>query len=277
MQPGHNFTQTSSNLWTAALTIQDTSGKVRGKVKKAETIHYNNFELASQSIDDNYWKETLHNCAKKKFPRGFEFREGILKHKTNNISIALPDDPYHLAQTAIYFFQENGKLYSSKDISIKKKRDEEIILAQLLNASNNWTCISRSKNRRSTYVRDYVERRFISFSQQIRDEIYTQINVGFETKYITKDHVLFENGQITFIDGVDSDGHKVFLSRPLPPKKTISNEFIEQSKPKSYCHTLNWNKWCEDYYKYILSSAKSNHTLLQTSSYMSGREDSIEI
>jgi hypothetical protein len=274
MQPGHNFTQTSNSLWTAALTIQDTSGKTRGKVKKTETIHHPKFEQASQSIEDDYWKETLHNCAKKKFPRGFGFADGILKHRTNNISILLPDNPYHLAQTAIYFFQENGKLYSKNDIEIRKRRDEDAILLQLINASNSWTCISRSKNKRSTYVRDYVERKYSSFSQKIKDEIYTQINIGFETKYITKDHVLFEGGQVIFIDGVDSDGEKVFFTRPLIVKRLAPVEWSEQSKPKVYCHTANWHKWCDDYQKYIVSSAKSNHVLLQTSSYMSDREDS---
>ena len=274
MQPGHNFTQTSCNLWTAALTIQDTSGKTRGKVKKTETIHHPVFELGLQFIDDDYWKETLHNCAKKKFPRGFTFADGVLKHRLNNISISLPDDPYHLAQTAIFFFQENGKLYSKKDLEVRKKRDEDAILIQLINASNSWTCISRSKNRRSTYVRDYVERKYIDYSTKIRDEIYTQINVGFETKYITKDHVVFENGQVVFIDGVEGNENEVFFTRPLPAKRLVPIDRPEQTKMKCYSHLASWTKYCEEYQKYIISSAKSNHVLLQTSSYMSGREDS---
>ena len=275
MQPGHNFTQTSNSLWTAALTIQDTSGKTRGKVKKTETIHHPTFEAASKSMhDDEYWGEILHNCARKKFPRGFTFADGILKHRTNNISIMLPDDPYHLAQTAICFFQENGKLYSKKDIEIRKRRDEDSILLQLVNASNSWTCISRSKNRRSTYVRDYVERKYANYSQTIRDEIYTQINVGFETKYITKDHVIFENGQVIFIEGVDVNDKGIYFTRPLPTKKLVPLEKSEQVVDKKYRHLESWHKWCEDYKKYIISSARSNHVLLQSSNYMSGRSDS---
>lgn len=274
MQPGQNSAQTSANLWTAALNIQDTSGKAKGKVKKTETIHHPCFEAASQIIDDPYWKAIIHGCAKKKFPRGFLFSDNILKHRTNNISISLPDDPYHLAQTAIYFFQENGKLYSKRDLEINRKRDEDAILLQLINASNSWTCISRSKNRRATYIRDYVERRYESLPQKIRDEIYTQINVGFETKFITKDHVAFENGQVVFVDGVDGDMNRAFFTRPLPNVRLTYVDRSEQTKAKCWSHSSNWAKYCDDYQKYIISSAKSNHVMLQSSSYLSGREDS---
>jgi hypothetical protein len=274
MQLGYNTNETSHTLWTDALNVSDTSSKARGKVKKVEIIHYPQFELASQMMDDQYWRVILHNCAKKKFPRGFTFSDGVLKHRTNNISIVLPDDPNYLAQTAIYFFQENGKLYSKRDQEIRKKRDEDLILSQLANASNSWTCISRSKNRRATYIRDYVERKFSSLPQKIRDEIYTQINVSFEIKYITKDHVIFENGQLLFIDGIDANEHKVWYTRPLPTKRSIVAEKIIQTQPKCWQHYNNWQKWISEYQKYLISSTKSNHTLLQSSNYLSGHFDS---
>lgn len=274
MQPGHNTTETGVSLWTAALSAVDTSNKTRGRVKKTETIHYPQFEAASQSIDDPYWKVTLHNCAKKKFPRGFVYADGILRHRTNNISIALPDDHYHLAQTAIYFFQENGKLYSKRDQEIRKKRDEDAILSQLVNASNNWTCISRSKNRRATYIRDYVERKYARLPQRIRDELYTQLNVGFETKFIIKDHVTFENGQVVYIDGIEANENEIFFTRPLPSKRLTVIDRSIQNKDKCHRHYDNWQKYVEEYRKYMITSAKSSHTVIQTSSYLSGRDNS---
>ena len=274
MQPGHNTTETSAALWTAALTVPDTSSKSRGRVKKSEIIHFPQFEAGSQHIDDQYWKVILHNCARKKFPRGFVYGDGLLRHRANNISIALPDDHYALAQTAIYFFQENGKLYSKRDQEIRKKRDEEAILSQLVNASNNWTHISRSKNRRATYIRDYVERRYVAFPQNIRDELYTQLNVGFETKYIMKDHVTFENGQVLYIDGVEANETSVFFTRQLPIKRLAVIDRSIQTKDKTYRHYENWCKYLDDYRKYIITSAKSSHTVVQTSNYLSGGQDS---
>lgn len=270
MQPGHNTTETSSTLWTAALNVPEATGKSRGRVKKSEIIHCPNFEIASTYIEDSYWKTILHNCARNKFPRGFVYTDGLLRHRANNISIALPDDPYALAQTAIYFFQENGKLYSKRDQEIRKKRDEDVIISQLINASNDWTCIARSKNRRATYIGDYVERKYSKLPQSIRDELYTQINVGFETKFLTKDNVYFQNGQVVNIDGIDANNNSVFFTRPLPTKRLnlISRE--PQPKDKIYRHYENWCKYMEEYQKYVINSARSTHTTIQTSNYYSG-------
>lgn len=258
MQIGYNTTETTSFLWNAALSSKDTSTKPRGKTKKSDNIYYPQFEAASQYIEDEYWKVILHNCARKKFPRGFNFNDGILKYRVNNISIALPDDYVSLAQTAIHFFQENGKLYSKRDQEIRKKQDEAIIINQLINNSNNWTCISRSKNRRATYIRDYVERKYINFPQYIRDELYTQLNIAFETKYITKEHVNFENGLITNIDGIDANDTSVFFTRPFSFLKiTHYNEDYLQQKNKCHRHFENWCKYMDEYYKYITTN-KSN-------------------
>lgn len=268
MLPGHNTTETSSAIWTAALTISDQS-KSRGRIKKSEIIHYPEFEAAAQCVEDQYWKVILRNCARKKFPRGFTYPDGLLRHRNNNISIALPDDSYHLMQTAIYFFQENGKLYSKRDQEIRKKRDEDAIITQLVNNSNNWTCISRSKNRRATYIRDYVERKYSKYSQYIRDELYTQINVGFETKFITKDNVIFENGLVIDIDGVDANENGVSFTRQLPAKRLAVIDRSAETREKCYRHYENWCKWLEDFRKHIINSAKSSHTVLQTSNYLS--------
>ena len=264
MQPGHNTTETSCSLWSAALNIPEGASKSRGRVKKSDTIHHPEFEKSSYCVEDPFWKAILHDCARKKFPRGFVYTDRFLKHRTNNISIALPDDPAAIAQTAIYFFQENGKLYSKQDQEIRKKRDEANILAQLATRSNDWSRISKSKNRRSTYIRDYVERKYPHLLQTVRDELYTQLNVAFETKYITKDHVYFEAGQIRNIDGIDANANGIVYTRALPPYRLSTVIREELPKDESYRHYENWCKFLTDYRKYIISSAKSSHTV-QTS------------
>lgn len=274
MQPGYNTTETSSTLWTAALNVPDNTTKSRGRVKKSEIIHYPNFEAASAYVEDPYWKTILRNCARKKFPRGFIYEDGILRHRGNNISIVLPDDAYAIAQTSIYFFQENGKLYSKRDQEIRKRRDEDVIISQLINASNDWTCISRSKNRRATYIHDYIERRYSELPQSVRDELYTQINVGFETKFITKEHVHLQNGQIVNIDGIDANQKGVFFTRPLPAKRLSIITRDVQPKDKVYRHYESWCKYLEEYQKYIINSAKSSHTTIQTSNYYSSELNS---
>ena len=272
MQPGHNTTETSSSLWVAALNAPEAAGKTRGRTKKSETIVYPEFEESSKYTDDQFWTDILRRCARKKLPRGFTYADGQLKHRQNDISIVLPDDPGARAQTMIYFFQENGKLFSKRDQEHRRLRDEEVVIAQLASNSSSWKCVSYSKNRRATHVRDYVERKYRHLPKHIRDEIDTQIEVGFDTKFITKDHVHFENGQILNVDGVDANENGVFFTRSTPKKNLTL--IVRQGEPKEKCHRHyeNWTKYLEGYNKYIYTSSKASHTIIRTSGsgYYSG-------
>lgn len=273
--PGNNTAETSSSLWAAALTVPQTSGKSRGKVKKSETIYYPEFEEASQYTDDQFWIDILKRCSHKKFPRGFSYSDGQLRHRQNNISIVLPDDPRALAQTVIYFVQENGKLYSKRDQELRRLQDEENDIAELANESASWKYVSYSKPRKATYVREYVDRRYAHLDRSIRDEVFTQIEVGFDTKFITKNNISFEDGHITHIDGVDANESGVFFTRPLPKRAQNTTVGVEEPKSKNYRHHDNWWKYLEGYNKYIWSSTKYQ-TVIQTdsSSITSGQLDS---
>jgi hypothetical protein len=120
-----------------------------------------------------------------------------------------------------------------------------------------------------------VERRYVSFPQSVRDELFTQFNVGFETKFITKDHVIFENGQVLHIDGINVDtNNKVIFTRALPAKRLVTVDRTVQPVSKYHCHYNLWQKYMDDYQKYMINSAKSNHVVIQTPSYLSERENS---
>jgi len=264
MYPGRNTTETSASLWNAALTVADSTGKARGRTKKSEIVYHPEFDLASQCTNDPYWRDTLSRCARKKFPRGFVYNDRYLHHRTNDISILLPDTAHDFAATAIYFFQENGKLYSQRDQEERRHRYEDALKLQQANESNNWKSLAHSKNRRANSIRDYVERRYIHLPSRIRDELCTQIDAGFETDYINKDDVTFENGQIQHIEGFDATEEGVVFTRMYVRKRL---PFIDQQtaiKEKVYRHYENWLKYVENYRKYIISSAKSSH-IIQTS------------
>jgi len=264
MHPGGNTTQTSSSIWLEALNSPTNASKSKARLKKSEIVVYPELEVAVTYTTDPFWVDILHQCARKKFPRGFMYEDNQLRHRTNNISILLPDDPAAKAQTMIHFFQENGKLYSKRDQERRRLKDEEKILAQLANDSTSWKCVSYSKNRRATHVRDYVERKYSHLTNELRDEIYTQIEVGFETKYILKEHIYFENGQIINIDGIHADERGVAYTRPRNLKIPVIAALSESPKPKVYRHYENWTKYLENYCKYIVISAKAYHTTLQT-------------
>lgn len=264
MQPGSNTNETNVSLWNAALSVGDSPSKGRGRTKKADTIVHPEFEAASECVNDKYWKDTLTRCARNKFPRGFSYSDRYLHHRQNDISILLPDDALPFAQTAVYFFQENGKLYSQRDQEQRRHKYEQEMIAQMANESNNWKALAHSKNRRANSIRDYVDHHYGHLPTNIRDELCTQIDVGFELDYVNKNDVTFENGRILHIDGFDADEEKVIFTRPYVRKKL---PIIDQETPpkiKLYQHYDNWMKYLENYQKYVVSSAKSSH-IIQTS------------
>ena len=263
---GQNSSATPSSLWTAALTVPDTPGRGRGKIKKSETITYPEFEQCSQYVDDQYWKDILHQCARKKFPRGFTYQEGYLKHRTSNISILLPDDLMARTQTAIYFFQENGKMYSRRDQALRQSQIENIIIQQLTDAALDWRKVATSKNRRASHIKDYVDRNYGQLPLKIRNELITQIGAGFESKYITKEHVQFENGQILHIDGITANENEVSFTRAPPVKKVSASVTYTEERSKHHQHFQNWCKYLEGFKKYVGSSTKQFDSM--SSSFM---------
>jgi len=260
MQPGHNTTETPATLWDAARTAPTVSK--RGRIKKSELVQFPEFEEASQRVEDPFWRGILRKCARKKFPRGFSYVDTFLHHRANDIYIKLPDDPYALAQTAIYFFQENGKIYSKYDREVKKRQEEEQILFILSENTTNWTAVARSKNRRAAHVRDYVERKYAHLPRPIRDELYTQISTGFELGFIKKEHISFEDGHLVNVDGFDANESGVFPTRELPPFRLVP--VVRKAKPKDkvYRHYEGWLKYLDDYRKYMTQTDGSSRYIL---------------
>ena len=116
--------------------------------------------------------------------------------------------------------------------------------------------------------------RIIAIRNELIDRKYLDKMVHVETKFITKEHVQFENGQVLNIDGLDANIAGVFFTRAIPIKRPTMLVRDSQPKDKIYRHFENWCKYLDEYRKYIVSSAKSSHTTIQTSSYMSNCLDS---
>lgn len=264
MQPGLNTSGTSDDVWSEAITRSQK--RPRTKLKKSEIVHFPEFEHASRGLDDPYWVTVFQQCSRKKFPRGFVYSDGHLKHRANNITIALPDDVQGFAATAKYFFQENGKLYSEKDQENRKRQHEQEIIAKINEDLLDWSKVSRSKNRRSAHIRDYINSEYGECSRNIRDELFTQINVCFECGALSKENIKFVDGKIVDIEGVGID-ESGSIQKPdyIKPKQTPSRK-TTNNKDKKYRHYETWCKYLEEYKKHLVSSARSSHTH-QTAKY----------
>lgn len=286
MQPGQNSGNISYEMCSAALIFSggastctsptpgsNTPGsgtkvsKTKGRTKKSDLVHHSEFIEAAATVSDKFWHSTLTSCAKKKLPRNFSYqiseeKEKYLTHRISKVSILLPGDPASFAKTCICFFQEHGKMYSqTDDLTMKKIREKEII-ADLMSKSLDWASVAKSKNKRSTHIRSYVERKYEKLEPWIRKEVYSSINRGIEYKYISKDDVDFQDGEIINILGVDANAEGVFYTRQFPP---ITLALVDRDdtdyKPKEQRHYANWLKQLDGYKKYLKSSTKGSSTM----------------
>jgi len=242
MEIGSNVNGAGNDLWISAM---DSGIKNKKKLKKSERIQCPEFELAAELIEDPYWQDILKQCARKKFPRSFCYSDKLLKHKYNNKSIKLPDDPLNFCKMCVDFFKENGRMFSELDKLEYSQNEEEVILVQLMKDSCDWKKISKSKIRRAYYIRNYVDEKYNHIPDEIREELYTQINVCIEDKFIKKEHIDFNNYHILTIDGIDVIDCDIVYTRQLPPKK-LSYLYRNEQKDKIYRHYDNWLKYLED-------------------------------
>lgn len=248
MQLGRNTTETSSALWSEALRHTK-----RSKTKKAD-VRCPIFEEAAGLVDDPYWKSILSSCATKKFPRGFVYDGVTIRHKRTGTSIIVPSDAETLAEEVVDFFRESGKLLSKRDLDALKK-EEELVVSKIEEASKDWGNVSRSKAKRATYIRAYVDSKYKDLPPQIRDDIYTQILVAYELKIITNSHIHFVDGVIRDIDGINVDQGRVSFTRSPPGERC---EKQTKTKDAIQCY---YPRWCA----YLSDIRKNTELLLGTS------------
>lgn len=250
MIPGKVSSVSNSHLWTPRASKRD---------KKRHPV----FQDAAEETDDPYWTSVLVRCAENHFPKNFYYAGGRLTHRQNRVSIVLPDTPSDVAKTAIFFFQEQGQLYSAKDRQERHDRDQQGVISTIIERSLDWKKVASSKNRRSTHIRDYVERVYGDMSKAARQEMCTIIEIAFELRLIGKEDIDFQNGRIVDIDGVGiKDGSVSFKHADvtLPPKK-----IVPPTKDKVYRHHDNWKQWVTSFRKYTELSSRACHAVIYTS------------
>lgn len=253
MQPGQNSNSSSSAIWSAAMSTGMNKPKV--KTKKSDTVYNTEFIAPIEFISDSFWKDVFTSCAKNKFPRGFIYSDMVLKHRTSGNAIELSDNPIEFAQMVIYFFQEHGKILSKLDQEWIKKKLENEVIERISPDYHNWSKVAMSKNRRSVHIRNYVDTKYAHLNKSIRDELFTQINIGFSNKLLTKTDVTYINGAISNIEGIDADERGVKILRNVPTQKVKAAK--KESSDLIKIYHKEWYKFIDDLQKHIKHGDKS--------------------
>lgn len=229
-----------------------TNGR-KPRLKRSEIVKYENIERLSRAVDDPYWKEVLNKCARGKFPKKIRYDGTNIKYGDWQITLTGLEDKTVL-EVLLYLFRHICKMYSERDrIAMAEMEAREV--RKLIEAERVWTNVSRSKSRRNSYFRSYVEQKYSHLSKGIRDELLTQINVAYELGTIKSKDIEFD-GRITNIEGIYADETGVKFHQIKPPKLKLI-ERKSKPIPVIYRHYDQWLKWLDEYKAYVARSARN--------------------
>lgn len=246
---------TKEEIWASALNQKPSKGRAR--IKKSEMIYFPEFEAAADKATDSFWKDTLKLCARKKFPKGFIYNNGLLRHRTSNLCMNVVElDAESAAGAVTTFIRNNGRIYSPDD-EADSKRSEDPILHDMMEKYSDWLKIYKSNCKRSQYVWSFAFDNFQEYSEDIRNDLFTKINMGFELGYLVKEDVVFECGKIVSIEGIaiTDAGVEYMRNAPIKKRKTDSKPV----KDKRYSHYENWVSYLEDLDKHLKMEAGGTH------------------
>ena len=172
-----------------------------------------------------------------------------LRHVKKKTSVVLPhDDPQQLALLFINFLKQYGNFYSETEIEKSKAMEIITINETQSQSEDSWRKISKTKHKRVLYFKLYINERYGNLSKQIRDQLYTYINIYYESGAIKLTDVEYDNGQILDIRGIGANEKGIFLTRDIriPQNKVVTKM---GGKPKQYYYMEKWRKYNENFQK----------------------------
>lgn len=193
-----------SRPWT--LTKANPPGK---KKKIAEIIHPL-FETCTGLVTDEYWKNVFHQFAIGKPPKGFAYRDGLLsfRARANKInSIVLPEDPQEACLLSLDFMRTTGRLQSEEDklrerMEIEQQQAEASCLHNL-----KWSELKKEKFKDMLllqYISELGEEYHLEAWQL--EQLRMLLHVGFCIGFLSKNDVVFTEGKVISIEGIQYDG-----------------------------------------------------------------------
>lgn len=180
------------------------------------------FEQLANLTEDNFWKTIFLDCSRGRFPRGFTFKNNLLKFKKGNKMTCL-EITSNLVETFtsyMNFFQSAGGIMSKEDREKIKKMEEERILEQIEKETDkNWKDIKK-ENLKEALLNEFIKEicEDLNFNEQEKIELTTTIKKGIILKCFNNDNIIMEDGKISEIEGLvyndkkrQHDIHKDFL------------------------------------------------------------------
>ena len=235
--------------WTKKVAPVD---KTKRKKVGKKVVH-ELFEKCSELTQDQYWISILKDCAREKFPRGFQYKNGLMIHRRGNqcVTKEIPDDPSEAFQITVKFFKSAGGLMSNTDRKRLQREEEERLIESYSNKEITWKDIKIERVKESLiseYISDINQKR--GLTPQQKKDLTTIIKMGFMIKYFTSKNIVMAGGKITEIQGLIFENGNFRIDHKNITKKTSRKTVglgIEKAPQKQKLTPLMyWEKYLEN-------------------------------
>jgi hypothetical protein len=200
---------------------------------KKELIHPV-FLSASKFTDDIFWKQIYEDLAYGKTPYGSYFSKGFFccNFKNKEFSYKIDDkSPEKLYVDILNLLQNKLGVYSSSD-KARRIADFEKLEKEIKDIrSNKWTNIKK-KNARDFMIENYIvdmKNKYNIPDKELK-KLHLYINVGIIFKTISHKDIIYEDGKIINIEGIDYKDNKIICKDLLENVEVGSVKLVFQEK-----------------------------------------------
>ncbi len=181
------------------------------------------FSKCREYTFDPYWKDIFARCSYNRFPRGIRYdgRKNTLYVRLPGGIIgkkeffSLPKVAVDVFTTMMSVFREMG-LCSQMDLEVKRDEMEKIREQRRVNLDCRW------KDLKPRYLKDRMIVRYVlhmketyGLTQKETKKLLNTIQLGFQLKQLSSDHVKYQNGRILDIDGLEVKDKKFYVTREI--------------------------------------------------------------
>lgn len=199
-----------------------------------------------QYAADTYWESIFSELAYGKAPYGSYISKGFLycNYKKKEFSYKIEKKPADIVYEEVYnLFTKKMGIMSSAE-KLKKKKEQSLIEDSLQHSRQEWSSI-RKKNIKDLFIELFVAKKQKEYFLTLVQAKYllSLIYVAMMFKVITTEDILYEDGHIISIDGINFSKHQMFFDRDIYTVETsFSAHIIEDPKLLSD----SWNKYLKD-------------------------------
>ena len=203
------------------------------------------FLECSQFITDKFWENIFEDLAYGKSPYGTYISKGSLtcKYKDKEFIYKIEKKDPKTLYTEVYILLTKKLGLLSHQDKLNKKIDFENIENEIKEGRKNWNSI-RKKNIKDLLIENYVISMKNKYSLNIKQAKYllSVIFIGMVFKIITVKDIVYKDGIINGISGVEFKKKEIILNKDIYDiKYNINNIIIEDKNLIS----SNWEKYLE--------------------------------